>query len=410
MRKALALVVLLLLVSPLVSGNRVSYYPDRESFTRFIHSNTTYLVIAGTEPWSAGWARYVDVKLSSLKERGNDTLVLVGNVYENPEMKKLWNLTGLPESASLSPMVVVLNGTVFITGSEDNIYLTHEAFSSIWNPSLLALTLFLLTSFVIVFLTMRRISDGSYSARFYLMVASLLLVWFTVSDGPRFGDNFLRVFLEALSFPKDPAVSPAGAILGVLFRVVPPSDENVWFVHWIILLTIASLLFLAPRGERALGFIAFGLLFSSPLLRAEVAEVRLVAPGLAALLLLLVGRRLLIPAALLAGSFNPYALLVPPILERKPRALVPVLLSPLLFLGDREWLEPWLVPDLSPLRLVTLTVHGALAVLLVLYTRRWDELLPVTVLFVVLYALFPAMFPYTLLLLSLLAVRSIEQA
>ncbi|WP_367883210.1 hypothetical protein [Thermococcus peptonophilus] len=84
-----------------------------------------------TTPWSKGWAIYIDEKLSMVKARGNDTLVLIGNVYTNDLMAGIWNRTGLDPSTSLRPAIIVLNDTVLITGSPENLYLTYEPFVGI---------------------------------------------------------------------------------------------------------------------------------------------------------------------------------------------------------------------------------------------------------------------------------------
>ena len=329
MRKALAVLLLLLLVSPLVSAGQVSYYPDKGSFLRFLNSKTTYRVVPGRDYWAKGWARYVDAKLGEVLQHGNGTLVLVGNVYENPEMKRLWNRTGLPEKASLSPMIIVLNGTVFITGSEDNIYLTHEAFAGVWSPPGKELAVFAFLAFVIVLLfglLLRR--DRSYSARFFLLGASLIFVWFTLSERPVLPGGFLKFFFRALAVSAgEIPSSPLLALVGNVFSLLPPTDEVLWLAHWLFLLTMTGLFFyVAPRRERALGFLAFGLVFSSPIFRSQVATVGTTLFGLILLLLSLAmainfsfvpgSRRtieifLLSAVTVLASIFNPYVLFVP---------------------------------------------------------------------------------------------------
>jgi len=447
MRRALALILLLLLVSPLVSAGGVSYYPDKESFEHFLHSNTTYRVVPGRDCWAKGWARYVDAKLGEVLEHGNGTLVLVGNVYENPEMMKLWNATGLPKSASLSPMVIVLNGTVFITGSEDNIYLTHEAFSEIWNPPMVSLLVFSILAFMLLLvfgLSLRR--DRSYSARFFLLGLSLIFVWFTLSERPEVSGAFLGVLFRALSVAAGSSpTSPLDAIIGAILSVVPPIDENLWLAHWLFLMTLTGLFFyVAPRRERELGFLAFGLVFASPAFRSHVATVGTALPGIVLMLLsiavmtnasFLPGPRrtaeivLLSAVTLLASFFNPYLLLFPLFFAltypgRRLRNLSYLLVVWLGFwficrLYGFGWLWRWV--HFSPhASFVKVFVEQTLLSLIVIFYAlatgleriRWrGPTAFVTLSTLVFLAIAPfvgGFFPYALTLVSVLAVRLVH--
>ncbi|GAB6136710.1 hypothetical protein [Thermococcus prieurii] len=447
MRRALALILLLLLVSPLVSAGGVSYYPDKASFTRFIHSNATYRVVSGRDYWAKGWARYVDAKLGEVLEHGNGTLVLVGNVYENPEMKRLWNLTGLPQSASLSPMVIVLNGTVFITGSKDNIYLTHEAFSEIWNPPVVSLLVFSIFSFLLLLvfgLSLRR--DRSYSARFFLLGLSLIFVWFTLSERPEVSGAFLGVFFKALSVAAGSTPSsPLGAIIGGVLSIVPPIDENLWLAHWLFLMVLTGLFFyVAPRRERELGFLAFGLVFSSPAFRSHVATVGTSLPGIVLMLLSIVimtnasflpGLRrtveilLLSMVTLLASFFNPYILLFPLFFAltypgRKLRNLSYLLLVWLGFwfvcrLYGFDWLSRWIHFSLHASFLKTLIEQALLGLIVIFYALltglrriRWRGptafITLATLAFLAIAPFVGGFFPYALTLVSILAVRLVH--
>lgn len=131
MKRALVLLTLVFItLLPPVSAGGLTYYPNQSAFQAFLHSNSSYTVIAGNDDWArGGWAYYIDERLHTVKPRGKGTIVLVGNVRDNPEMAKVWARTGLPENASLLPSIVVLNDTVLVTGgSEDNVYLTERAF------------------------------------------------------------------------------------------------------------------------------------------------------------------------------------------------------------------------------------------------------------------------------------------
>ena len=444
MRKALAVLLLLLLISPLVSAGGVIYYPDKENFVRFIHSNTTFRVIPGRDPWAKGWARYVDAKLGEVLEHGNGTIVLVGNVYENAEMRKLWNLTGLPENASLSPMIIVLNGTVLVTGSEENIYQTHDAFSEIWNPPVKVLGIFVFLAFAIVLLfglTLR--TDKSYSARFFLLGASLIFVWFTLSEKPVLQDSFLKFLFKALSvFAGASPSSPLLAVVGRILSLVPPTDEVIWLVHWLLLLIMTGLFFyVAPRRERELGFIAFGIVFSAPLFRSNVATVETSLPGLVLMLLTMAiatnssfvpglrrtaGILLLVATTLLASLFNPYVFLFSPIFAltypgRRLRNSSYLLLSLVGFLFMCRvygfgWLSEWVDFRFQGGLLGNLIFQSFLGLVVFAYATikgsrriRWKGptafITLSTLVFLVVSPFLGGLFPYTLTLVSVLAVR-----
>ncbi|WP_297416584.1 hypothetical protein [Thermococcus sp.] len=291
MRKAaVPLLFLILLLVPQVSAARLSYHPDKVAFESFLNSSSPFTVVAGNDIWARAWAYYVDQRLLTVKPRGNGTLVLVGNVYDNPLMRKLWNRTGLPENASLLPSIVVLNGTVLITGTEDNIYLTERAFQNLWNPSRNSVLVFLGTVLflVIVFLAALR-GDKTHAGSFYAIVVSLYVLWTLTSWKVAFTDSFLRTFLNALEFSVGGvASSPLSAIMGFAFRFISPVEENVLFIHWLLILLILSFSFyLTPKRARDLGFIVVGFLLMAPMFRLGLDSVGGDTLGLASLVMTL---------------------------------------------------------------------------------------------------------------------------
>lgn len=331
MRKAAVLLVLLvLLLAPHVSAAQLTYLPNQSAFQAFLSSDSTFYVVAGNDTWARAWAYYLDARLSTLKRRGNETPVLVGNVHDNDLMRKLWNLTGLPESASLHPSIIVVNGTVFITGTGENIYLTERAFQNVWNPTRDAVVAFLGLSLlvVVVFLTALR-GDRTHAGSFYAIAVSLYVLWALTSWRAAFTDSFLRVFLHALEFSVGgTASSPLSAIMGFAFRFIPPIEENILFIHWLLILLIVSFSFyLAPKRARDLGFIIVGFLLVAPMFRLGLDSVGGGALGLASLVvaLAIIGNVTFSPEwwkaflqtlvlsafTLLAAAINPYLSIIP---------------------------------------------------------------------------------------------------
>jgi len=330
MRYAVLFALLLIVFAPLVSAQEVGYYPDQGAFLRFLESNASYTVIAGDETWAKAWAYYIDEKLLTIKSHGNDTLVLVGNVQNNELIASLWDRTGLPTEDSFLPSIIVLNNTVLITGSEENIYLTERAFEGLWNPSIGSIAVAILISMVVILIFLLFLSvDESHAGSFYLLSVILFFMWYLTAERPKLTEEFLRYLLQALKFSVgDSPSSPLSAMMGAVFRVVPPIEENMILVHWILVLLILSFSFyLAPKRSRELGFIAFGLAFVAPMFRRSLENVSGSAFGLAAFLIVLaiisnvtfsperwkalVQTFLLSVFTLLAIGVNPYLVLIP---------------------------------------------------------------------------------------------------
>ncbi|ASJ07994.1 hypothetical protein A3L11_01625 [Thermococcus siculi] len=330
MRKAILITLILLLLVPTVSAGELAYYPNRETFQAFLNSSSTYTVVAGSDDWARGWAYYVDEKLYTIKPHGNDTLVLVGNAYNNRLMAVIWNRTGLPKNASLLPSIIVLNNTLLITGSEDNIYLTERAFEDLWNPprdSLVVFTLLIITIFVLFLVSLG--SEGGHAGRFYVLAFSLYALWYLTADVPRLTEGFLAQLLSSLEFAVGGVPSsPLSALMGGVFRVVPPIEENIVFIHWLLVLLVLSFSFyLAPRRARELGFLVFGLAFVAPMFRAGFGHVSGSVLGMAGFVITLaiISNVTFSPEAwkallqtgvmsmftLLAVAINPYLTLVP---------------------------------------------------------------------------------------------------
>ena len=330
MRKAAVPILLFLLLLPRVAAAQLTYYPNETAFQTFLNSDSPFTVVPGNDTWARAWAYYIDERLSTLKTPGNGTLVLVGNVGNNRLMRKIWNETGLPPKASFLPSIIILNGTVLITGSKNNIYLTERAFENVWRPSRNARMAFLVTLIALMLVFLAALSgDGSHAGKFYGLMASLYVVWYLTSPRPFLTEGFLREMLSALEFTvggtPDSALS---AIMGVTFRLVPPLEENLVFIHWLIVFLIASLVFyLAPRRGRELGFIVFGLLFIAPMFRNSLDEINGSALGLAGFALTLamacnvtfspekwkalVQTAVLSAFTLLAIAINPYLAFIP---------------------------------------------------------------------------------------------------
>ena len=448
MKKALAVAILFLLFLPAVAGAELAYYPNQGAFKSFLESNSTYRVVAGNTSWARGWAYYVDSKLSTIKDRGNDTLVLVGNVENNEIMKELWWRTGLSERYSFQPSVIVLSDVVFITGNESNIYLTERAFSNLWNPprdsKITYLLLFLLTS-ILMGLPLR--GKGNHAGSFYLLTISLIFLWSINSPPLQMTDSFLRTFFDGLNaWAGGSANSPISALLGLSFKVVAPIEENLNFTHWVLVLVLASLPFyIAPKGYRELGFLIFGLTFVSPAFRGFITSLDGTIIGLIsfAMVLALVSnlhvslepKEILLQVGLLsaftvfATMINPYVLVIPVAFflafpGRPTRNLGYLLISVsgalLLYALYPPYLSEFMhLGNPSPERWAVFLFEGLPAILVLLYAAldggnlkkkrgHTPFLLALTLLYAVMLPLSPFLYPYAMMSLSALTARVVN--
>lgn len=261
-------ILLVILMLPLVSAAELSFYPDEKAFEEFLNDERGYYVVSGESEYSQAWATYLDAKLSRFKERGQEVIVLVGNVYENPKMKELWELTGLPYEASLNPSVIVLDNAVFFTGNEENIYLIEEPFSQKYAFEIKEIYGALLIVSLLVFLfTFLFSKHGKYTHFFYILVVALLALWFSNSSLFTISEVFLKsIFQNALIGQEKGSLLTL--FFSLYFRVYSPTEEAVLILHLSLILLIATLLFfIAPKPYRELGFVVFGLTFASPTFR-----------------------------------------------------------------------------------------------------------------------------------------------
>ncbi|NJE76504.1 hypothetical protein [Thermococcus sp. ES12] len=449
MKWTLVLATLILLIAlPLVSAGELSYYPNREAFQAFLNSSSPYTVVAGNDAWARGWAYYVDERLYTIKPHGNGTLVLVGNVYNNPQMASLWNLTGLPANASLLPSIVILNGTVLITGSENNIYLTEKAFAGLWNPPRGSVVAFLiLTSALILTFLLALRRDDSHAGSFYILTASLFVLWYLTARRPALTEGFLRYLLQAVTFsvggsPK----SPLSTIMGTVFRFVPPIEENIIFVHWILILLIASFSFyLAPKRARELGFLIFGLEFVAPMFRENLYHISGSALGLAGLVITLaivnnvtfspekwkalLQTLVLSTFTLLTIAINPYLVLIPiafvitfPKRHLRNYAYLLIIGAGVLLMYLRFGVPVGLPTGMDPNGLRNLErflFNSALALMAMAYVMAAGKrgikmkgqtafLLLMTILYLPAALFVPSLFPYCFVLIAALTVRLIH--
>lgn len=449
MKKALPALFLLLMLAGSVSAAKVSYYPNKEAFVKFLDSNLTYQVVPGNDPWSRGWATYIDEKLSAVKIHGNDTFVLVGNVYTNDLIAKIWNETGLDPSASLEPSIIVLNGTVLITGSSENLYLTYEPFVDIKENTvkIAVVTLSIIVYAAILMLVLRR--DGSYAGSIFLMGALLLGEWVLLKQVPLLSIS-KTLYLSLARLNGAPINDVPIVIISHALEVLPPDERMFWAVRWLLIFVLLGVTaYTAHRRERSMGIVAFFLVLSAPSFRGWLLTSNYILGLLAfAVVVAVVCSSNFAPSAsgvfsmllmalftVVGTAFNPYLALLPLVFVivfpgRVSRNLPYFLLS---YLGiiwiysvlGKDWLLSW-YPDSFHTEIITENIakEALLQLLVLVYvgakmiSKRKETKIRrkgptvfvgvVTVILLLLTPFKPELLPYSLYSLSVLAVRVIK--
>ncbi len=216
-------------------------------------------VVAPSEKGLAAWGDYLTTAYS------RDTLgqlVLVGNVRDNPTLRSYWNLTGLSPSESLNPHFIRKGNVTFVTGTENNIYLTAKYIKPEFHTA--CLLAFIAVFLAVVIISAASLGDSMASA-FYLLIALAIGIW-ALDASPHFTDSALKIFYKVL-------VGSYDSHFLSNFRPLI-SLENLFYVHTIFMLVMVTALFYtAPKRFRELGFVIVGTLLALPLFRSSLANV-----------------------------------------------------------------------------------------------------------------------------------------
>ncbi|MBP1911399.1 hypothetical protein [Thermococcus stetteri] len=447
MKRALPALFLLIMLAGSVSAAGVSYYPDKEAFMKFLDSNLTYQIVPGNDPWSKGWAIYVDEKLSRIKGHGNDTIVLVGNVYTNDLIAEVWNQTGLDPSASLTPSIIVLNDTVLITGSSENLYLTYEPFVGIkMNSVKIAITIMGVVYVILMMIILKR--DGSYAGSMFLMGSLLLGEWALLEP---LSAPFLSktLYLSLARLNGAPTNDVSIVVVSHILEILPPDEVLFWAVRWLLVFfLLGATTYTAHRRERSLGIVAFFLVLSAPLFRKWLLTSNEILGLLSfAVVVAIVCSSNFAPSSsgvasvlmmslftVLGMVFNPYLVFLPLVFlvvfpGRTTRNASYLLLSAIgilliyLSLGN-SWVSPWHPDELNSKVLIDIVREGLLQLVVLVYVgarmiaRRNDIKIrrkgptvfvgTVTVILLLLTPIESGLLPYSLFSLSILAARLIR--
>lgn len=100
-------------------GETLIYYPSKKEILKVIDEKRNWTVFEGNSPISKKWSKFIYYSLKN-DRNGNRTVVYVGNINNNPQMKDSWNVE-LPYIISFCPAVIYHNNALYITGSDENL-------------------------------------------------------------------------------------------------------------------------------------------------------------------------------------------------------------------------------------------------------------------------------------------------
>lgn len=351
--------------------------PSAEDLKSFFEnpSDSEVLVFIGNSSVSKRWGRYYAAKIQDYYPEvyvleGNtayispDSItVVVGNKDNNPTVRRLWYLTGLPQEASVFPLIYLKDDILFISGSDQNIFYNQRAFENLglkkYGPkemTILALLLMFLLAFLSRFEKRRR-------TLLFVSCAILAYVFLHLYLIPKRGqlvwDSLYVYFDGALSLKYSGIYEtivgerslPGTSFLTYLyFLLVPPTDTNANLLNlflsaWVIVASYIVTIRLI--GNRA-GLAVFLLLLFNPLFHEHTllysSDIPFTALTLAAVVPLAAGGRYspLVSAVFLGLSMlvRPSAvlLLIPLMLHyRSPKKAGALLLSiPIFLMGIHQ--------------------------------------------------------------------------
>ncbi len=101
------------------SGNLI-YYPSKDEILKVIDEKRNWTVFEGNSPISKKWSKFIYYSLKKDDPHGNKTVIYVGNINNNPQMKDSWDIE-LPYIISFCPAVIYHNNALYITGSDENL-------------------------------------------------------------------------------------------------------------------------------------------------------------------------------------------------------------------------------------------------------------------------------------------------
>ena len=247
-------------------------YPSKEEVIKFIREGGEWEIVSGNSSVALRWSYLIENELS--RYEGNEKkLVLVGNVKNNPLLNQTWEREELPEVYTFYPSIILMNGTLFITGSDENLPLIERFFEEnkdFDRNESLKLGVLLLVLLIGFLFTVKN-------KWLYLGAWLLTAVWILYSiDAFKIAWDTLFVYLDgALSLKYlghyETIIGGRGFpglsyLLFVFFHLFKPTVESAIFYQLFMLSLLLCSLFIFFKNEE-LALISYLFLLSIPLFR-----------------------------------------------------------------------------------------------------------------------------------------------
>jgi hypothetical protein len=262
------------------TSSELIYYPSKDAILEFIQEKRNWEVEGGNSNISIRWSKFVEAELrkncmDNEDHEDNKIYVYVGNLNNNPKMKKSWNKTNIPEILTFCPAVVLSNDTLFITGSDENLPIAVGRLFSGQNS--MDIYCFSNNFFKFIILLGITIGVGLYLIRdkYYLLGVLIAILWI-INSIDRFNIvwDALLVYLDgALSLLylghyetiiNDRSFSGLSYILCAWFSIFKPSLESITFYQIYVFFILIGTIFLYFK-RKILALVCLLILMSSPI-------------------------------------------------------------------------------------------------------------------------------------------------
>ncbi|ADC70358.1 hypothetical protein MFS40622_1687 [Methanocaldococcus sp. FS406-22] len=255
------------------SGNLI-FYPSKELILKTIIEKRNWIIIEGNSPISKKWSKFIYYSLKK-DHHGNKTVIYVGNINNNPQMRDNWNIK-LPYIVSFCPAVIYYNNTLYITGSDENLpstigrlfakHITYE-----FNDLLLFFIILLITSAIFYY----YIRSPYYIVA--LIISALWIFWHKYDFGIVWDALFVYLdgALSLLYLGHYETIISGRSFCGlsyclyVWFHIFKPSLESIVFYQIYMFFIMVGFIFLYFK-RKFLGLIVMLILLGIPLFKKYI--------------------------------------------------------------------------------------------------------------------------------------------
>ncbi|WP_052696166.1 cell wall-binding repeat-containing protein [Palaeococcus ferrophilus] len=146
-------------------------YPSREEVKEFTGKGGEWELVPANTSVALRWAPLIENELPAGE---GERRVFIGNVENNPAMNAMWP-GELPEVYSLYPSIIVANGTLFITGTDQNLPLIGRYFEGNTRFERTDLVVFLSLLAFLTLVSLPFVNDRRWLGASFLVVTLFVL-------------------------------------------------------------------------------------------------------------------------------------------------------------------------------------------------------------------------------------------